>query len=543
MSPHATDDAVFADYTGILRRRWTVVVGCIVVALFAAGIYYVASPRRYQSTAAVQVTPTGVPGQAGSTSGARSTTGTDVNPDTEAQIVTSGVVGSEAQRMLKTTATVPALISHVAVSVPPNSSVLDIAFSASTPTLAMQGADAFARAYLGQRGAAAQSVLNAEIAKVEGRVRTATSQLRSLTNDLSRRPSKLSPSVLSYDRVSEAQLEHQISGLNDQLAPLEAIVITPGTVISTGKLPSGPVSPRKSYVGIGGLLAGLLVGLIAASVIELRDDRIHQSRQLRRRTRLPVLAEVRLGSEAHSVSELLERNSGPGRAIAQLSHAVTPLAGVAAAATGAPGGDSGGAHSVLVLPIRESASALAVPAALSVALASSEGHATLLTTGSSLATAQKYLQAAKDVKVLPSPERIADTRRLLAELGTRRGEGSVIIVAGRPTVSHAEGIGVAPYVDTVILLVELNSTTTGEVEAALAELEVSGARVGGIVTIESLDLMARPPVRKLPLPFPRSTPAATSPAVKATPPAVKAPVPQTRTVSVRKASQASRSDR
>ena len=45
------------DYTGVLRRRWPIVVAGAVVGLVAALAYVIVAPKSYQATAAVYSRP------------------------------------------------------------------------------------------------------------------------------------------------------------------------------------------------------------------------------------------------------------------------------------------------------------------------------------------------------------------------------------------------------------------------------------------------------------------------------------------------------
>ena len=142
----------FADYLGVLRRRWLVVVVFTCLGLAAAGAYVAIAHKEYTATASVNVTATGSAGsQNGAVAGGR--TSSAVNLDTEAQIVQSSTVAAMAARAIHATVTPTALAARVSVAVPPNSSVLQISCRAATPPKAAACANAFAAAYLQNRSA------------------------------------------------------------------------------------------------------------------------------------------------------------------------------------------------------------------------------------------------------------------------------------------------------------------------------------------------------------------------------------------------------
>ena len=153
------DSLEFADYLGVLRRRWLIVLVLACVGILAAGAYIVASPKAYTATATVNVTATGVSqSQGGAVAGGR--TSNAVNLDTESQIVKSSTVGAIAARNLHSPLTPTALLGHVSVAVPANSSILQISCQAKSPRQAAACANAFAAAYLQNRSATAASTTN-----------------------------------------------------------------------------------------------------------------------------------------------------------------------------------------------------------------------------------------------------------------------------------------------------------------------------------------------------------------------------------------------
>ncbi|MHB8435715.1 MAG: hypothetical protein ACYDBS_07005 [Acidimicrobiales bacterium] len=488
------EDTVFADYLVVLKRRWPLIAQGMAAGLLIAGLAYVLLPRTYQSTAAVNVTPTGVPSQSGVSAASRSLTGTSVNPDTEAQIVTSSVVAAKARSLMHTTTPISTLISHVAVTVPPNSSVLDITYSATQVVSAMQGAEAFASAYLAERGTQAQAVLNAEVNRLQGQINADERQLRSISYALGQHPRVASASTLGYDRVRQGQLERQITALNQQVAPLQAVVVTPGQIISTAPLPTTPSAPRKSYLGIGGLFGGLLLGLIVASIIELRDDRIHGPRELRRLSSLPVLGAVSFGPGGGSWSDLLLRRTAAGRGMAQVGSTLVATMGKrsvikardseADTEIDAP---VTGNRTVLVLPIDDGEGRWAVAASLCAALATSEGSSTLIASGDSFSLAEEYLVSLSDVEVFRAPGRVADARRLVAILASEPERG-FLVVEGSAIAARSDGYALAPYVDAVVVVVELGRTSITDLKAAVDELGLCGASAVGIMALSTRGL-------------------------------------------------------
>src|SRR5712671_3293502 len=124
----AQDYFELSDYTGVLRRRWRriAVAGCAGLALAAA--YVVLGPKTYTATALVQVNA--LPNNASAVGGR---TGGPVNMDNEAQSVRSLAVANLVKKRLGSPLSAIDLSTNIHVTVPPNSTYLQITCAASSP--------------------------------------------------------------------------------------------------------------------------------------------------------------------------------------------------------------------------------------------------------------------------------------------------------------------------------------------------------------------------------------------------------------------------
>ena len=157
-----------ADYMGVLRRRWWIVLALTIVGLVAAFAYVTVAPKAYTATASVNVVPTAAD-QTNPVAGSR-TNGATVNLDTEAQVVQSTTVATIAAKMMHSPLTPWALDQQVNVTVPPNSSILDISCKASTPAGAATCANDFAKAYLQNRSTTATNYINQQLQKLQKKI-------------------------------------------------------------------------------------------------------------------------------------------------------------------------------------------------------------------------------------------------------------------------------------------------------------------------------------------------------------------------------------
>lgn len=276
-----------ADYAAMFRRRWWIIALGLVLGILLSVGYLGLAGKSYTSTAAVLVTPTGAEQ---TTSVANGRTDGEINLDTEAQLVTSTVVSDLARTTLKTSTSATDLAQKVTVTVPANTSVLDIAFVGSSAQDAQRGAAAFAQAYLKHRGDVGQSDLNEQIKLLQGKI----AQLNASLVTVSGQVASLSADTAegTYARSQQTLLQARITDLNSQLSPLTARRITPGSVISPAAEPTGASSPRTLLVLVSGIAAGLVLGLLAAALIDRLDDRIRRVEDLERISGLRILARL-----------------------------------------------------------------------------------------------------------------------------------------------------------------------------------------------------------------------------------------------------------
>jgi capsular polysaccharide biosynthesis protein len=323
MDTQRPDSFDVSDQTGVLRRRWLIIVGCTAIGLVGALGYIFVAPKTYTAVAAVQVNPTGA--DQGNTLANSRTSGT-VNLDTEAQIVTSGAVAGIAAKTLKSPLTPYQLSKQVAVAVPPNSEVLNISCGASTKIAAAACANAFAAAYLQNRSASAAADLNGQVKALDNNVSSLEKTISGLNAKIGKLP-KGSPARAGYASTvfSDKSQVHAFINHIDQLKS-QAADVNGGKIITPATPPGKPSSPKKTLILPSGLVAGLLIGLIAAFIWDRRDKTIHRPQDVERMLDLPVLLDLAGSSYGKQVS-LASPRSGIGRAFTELGHDVTAALG------------------------------------------------------------------------------------------------------------------------------------------------------------------------------------------------------------------------
>lgn len=504
--PQEPDSLEFAGYLGVLRRRWWVVLAGACVGLLAAVAYVAVTPKAYTATTTVNVTSVGLAQNAGG-SVASGRTSSAINLDTEVQIIQSGAVAAIAARTLHSPLTPTALVAHVSVTVPANSSVLQIGCQAASARSAAACANAFGAAYLRNRTASAASTTKAQLRTVQGELATLQRRTAQLTIQIHSLP------VNSPQRASaEAQVQtasSQLRALANQAAALTAqeAASSGGSILTSATPPGKASSPKKTIVLLGGLAAGLLIGLIAAFAWDRRDKRIRDARNLGQ-LGAPVLLTL-------SGQDLDGRPLAPARSAAALE-----FADLGRSMSAGPGPDH---RLLLVAGASAGHSTSVVSANLAVALARTHSSVVLVCPGG---------QGTAELLGLPEPRELGawDTARLAA------GELSLDDVAMRPpgfpalrivvlgadlrdlqreharrlagrlaghagaTVIEApvpgdgpDSLALAEFCGSALVTIETSVTRRPEAEDAIRRLGRLGTPVAGLVLVPRLRMPAPAP--------------------------------------------------
>lgn len=274
------------DYLGMARRNWWVLIVGVVIGVGAAFGYTQTETKVYQSTTSVQVLATVLDqgsGTGGRTSGA-------VSLDTQAQLVTSLNVATLVQAQMKTSTAPSDLASNVSVSVPPNSTIMDIACDADTPSDAAACSHAFATQYLAYRLSQANNEINNEVAGWQKQIDTDTATYNATESELAGKPSN-SPDAATLQGTA-SRMQRLIESAQGQISSLTGTPQNPGSIISDATTPTQPIEPVVLINLAGGALLGLLLGLGVAIVRERTDRTLRRTADATRRFDLPVLAEL-----------------------------------------------------------------------------------------------------------------------------------------------------------------------------------------------------------------------------------------------------------
>ncbi|HZD80801.1 MAG TPA: polysaccharide biosynthesis tyrosine autokinase, partial [Actinomycetota bacterium] len=220
--------------------------------------------------------------------------GVTVNPSTisaqtETNVATSTKVAELAKSALGTSVPTQELLKHVSADMTQGTQILRITFTASEPTAAARGADAFAQAYLEYRRQQAQDYVDAQTGQANSQLEDLQATIAKLQGKIDHPPAGFdvpaAQSKLSFDKA-QAQI------ISSKLANLQNLTIDPGQVIDPANVPTAPISPRHPFDIALGILLGVGLGVGAALVRERNSDAVRNVNELEGILGVPVLASV-----------------------------------------------------------------------------------------------------------------------------------------------------------------------------------------------------------------------------------------------------------
>jgi capsular polysaccharide biosynthesis protein len=492
------------DYLQVLRRRWWIVLVLAIIGLVLAAGYVKEAHKVYSASALVYVNATVA--NTSSVSGARTTGSVDM--DSQAQLVQSSNVVQAVKKLLQSPLTEAQLSKKVTVTVPANSQVLQIACQASTGDLAASCANDFAKEFISTQSAAALGDLKAQVTALQAQVTKLGQSAAGLSTQISLLPPNSSKRAsdevtLHGDNSQATSLSHQVGVLQAEEASSSA-----GTITSSAAPPSKPASPQAILILPSGLIAGLLIGLIAAFLVDRRDKRIHNARDLERYLDLPVLLSVSAKKYGTQPS-LVGPRSRTGQAFAELAHTSSAALGegnhvmvVAGTSAGAGGGVTAAnlaaalarTHSEVVLVCADLRGSV-IPELFR--LGQGRGLAEVLAGNATVSeVARRPADFPRLRVVTPGVDtsfalynfQHDATRDLIAEL--RRSTPFVIIEA-QATSEGGDTFALAEFADAALITVEVGKSTRPEVADCLLRLDRLRTTVLGAALIPPFSAPSR----------------------------------------------------
>jgi tyrosine-protein kinase len=254
-------------YVETLRERFKLILAVTVIVTAVAILYVATASKVYESQSEMLITPVSSSDPTLATLGLITESSEPTRPiETASKFVTNIDVAARVQKALDSSETPQALLAKVSAEPVAQSNVVAVTTKASSPELSQELANAFA----------SQAVVD-RTQRLHQRIET--------TIPLLKEQISTSPSGLSTTGES----------LGAELALLETLRNAPDPTIAVNAkatFPGSQISPKVKLSIIGGIFAGLILGIAAAFTAQTLDPRLRREEQLRRRYTLPILARI-----------------------------------------------------------------------------------------------------------------------------------------------------------------------------------------------------------------------------------------------------------
>ncbi len=270
-------------YVETIRERiWLIAIVTGITVLIAV-VYVLTASKTYEASADVLVTPISGNDPVLASLGL---IGVSADPtrdvETASRLITNTTVAEAVKEKLGSDETPEELLTKVTAVPVAESNIIAVTSTEGSPEEAQELADAFAEE-------AVETRTNALHEQIEEQLPVLEAQINS-----------------GVGASEESPVESQVA----QLGLLKSGPTPDMRVQTAASLPTVQASPRPVLSIASGLVAGLILGLVAAFASQVLDPRLRREAQLRRLYRLPILA--RIPKEARTTtSPLAPRNVSP----------------------------------------------------------------------------------------------------------------------------------------------------------------------------------------------------------------------------------------
>jgi polysaccharide biosynthesis transport protein len=400
-----------------------------------------------------------------------------LNIENERAIMASLPVAALADAAIDLNENPRQLLDRLEVIVPKDADVLRVQFRHSNPTVAAQGAQAFANAYLDYKEARAQTALDDQANSVRDR-------------------------ILAYNNGANDQT---VAVLEERLTEIQSTVPDAGEVLVDAVAPRSPTSPNL-WLNVGlALFFGLFVGLMIAFVRERVDDRLRGRADLEDTTGAPVMTTIPAVASwrDRTVPQVVALET-PRSPAAEAYRTLRTSVLVTAAQQGV--------KTIMVVSAVAGEGKTTTAANLAVVLAQADKRVVLISADlrrprlheffglpsadrglSEVLTGQRRpwesLRSGKvenlwimsSGKVSEQPTELLQSEGMRELLTDQRDVVDFILIDCPPVLAVADALVLVPMVDGVLFVADAKSTPRGAVIQARAQLDQVGARIIGSV--------------------------------------------------------------
>ncbi len=246
-------------YLETIRERWILVAVSTLVCMAFAILYVAVAQKTYDAEADMLITPVS-PDTLPSLPLIRQSADPTRDVETASKLVTNVDVAARVKNQLDLSETPQDLLKKVTAEPVAQSNIVAVTAEDSSKV----GARNLANAFANQAVAEQTAKLHSEIA----------TQFKGLK-------ASLGGSTATADTGTLAELQALSTGPDPSMR-----------VETLADLPQEQAKPKPFLTITGGLIAGLVLGIVAAFAAQILDPRLRREEQLRRRYRLPILARI-----------------------------------------------------------------------------------------------------------------------------------------------------------------------------------------------------------------------------------------------------------
>ena len=429
-----------------------------------------------------------------------------VNMDTEAARVTQEHVAALAAPALGLDPNSPAdlaeAVANVSVSVPTNTTYLQISCADTSPEKAQGCADAFAHAYIQDRVDSSSELYELAVNAEDAKIKTATDQIAQLRKE----EALAAPQDRAIIRTQIDEQNRLIAAAQSRAISLPTPSPNAAVLSSSADLPSGPSNKGYAATALFAAVLGLCIGTGVALVRDRLDEPLAAREELEAALDAPVLAVVPSVTSwrARRSSSLVTLNAPESRTSEAFKAARTTLLYMARAdhlkmiEVTSPSQDDGKTTTTANLAVAFAQLGKRV-AVVSCDLRKPRLHR-LFGRGedvgltSVLAGKVKLSDALQETQVPglsivasgplpPNPAELLGADDLEPILDQLRARFDFVLLDTAPSLVFSDGISIAPLTDGVIVVADAAKTLPGALAHLRRQLEgVGGHIIGGILT-------------------------------------------------------------
>ena len=503
----APEAARLEDYLRAMNRHKYVVIALTALGLVAALAFAATRTSTYTGHATVVLRPSPL----GSVDGSRLVA---PNLETEREILASNSTAEAVieELAISGTTTAPELLRQLEVDFRPDSDVINVNFTASTPQTAATAANSFAQTYVNQREQAALDFYQASIQSASEQIEVLNVQAVELSNAVTTAEAAASNGEASRLRGELNQVNTSIRNLQNEAQTAQRTLATrvpAGEVLRSALPPEGPDGIPRSMLVAAGLFLGGLIGFVTAFLLERLDTTARDSEDVALALGTTVMGSIPTLGIGRSIpgGSLIMLSSGGSARISAAREAFRRLRSSVQFLN-----SSSGVSSIIVTSSSPSEGKSLVSANLAIALAQNGSRCVLVSADLRRPTQERlfsmegprpglseYLSSVAELNAEKVPgidnlwiirsgaapanpgELLSSDRfeQMIKEL--EREDVEYIVIDTPPVLSTADAVSAARYVDGVIVVVDAERTETTDLLQVRADLERSGSKLLGSV--------------------------------------------------------------